>query len=255
MSKENGRRFILIGCGGTGTWLSMGLARMAEYGIDGKCALILVDGDSYEPKNVERQQFYALGNKAEVKAEELAPQFPNTFIMAEPSFVVEEAEEGVEGIISATDLIEEGDVIYTAVDNFAARKAVFDAAQALDNVDVFTGGNDDALFGSTYHYKRRDGVDVTPHPGVFHDEFVNPPDKNPGDMNCQERMEEEGSVQLLATNMAVASLLLGRTKKTIIDGEEDEEAEIYFDLGVGKMVGYDRVPQEVTVEADGGLAV
>jgi molybdopterin/thiamine biosynthesis adenylyltransferase len=144
--------------------------------------------------------------------------------------------------IKASALITENDVVFAVVDNFAARKIIFDAAQNLDNVDIFTGGNDDALFGSVYHYQRRDGHDVTDHPVHTHSEYENPPDKNPGELSCQDRAKIEGGTQLLATNMAVAAFLLGRVQKTIVSNQNPDEAEIYFDLGIGKSEPYDRRP-------------
>ena len=114
------------------------------------------------------------------------------------------------------------------------------AAQNLDNIDIFTGGNDDALFGSIYHYQRRNGQDVTDHPVHTHSEYENPPDKNPGELSCQDRAKIEGGTQLLATNMAVAAFLLGRVQKTIVSNQNPDEAEIYFDLGIGKSEPYDR---------------
>ena len=126
---------------------------------------------------------------------------------------------------------------------------MFDAASHIDNIDVFTGGNDDALFGSIYHYQRRDGVDITEHPVVYHPEYENPPDKNPGELSCQERAEIDGGTQLLATNMAVASIILGRINHVIVEGKDPEVTEIYFDLGLGMAQPYDRrvVQTEVSV--------
>jgi hypothetical protein len=49
--------------------------------------------------------------------------------------------------------------------------------------------------------------------------------------------------------MAVAAFILGRVQKTIVNNQSPEEAEIYFDLGVGKSEPYDRrpIPQIITV--------
>lgn len=248
------KRFVLVGAGGIGTWLAAGLVRLLEWKYPGS-ALIVVDGDNYEPKNKERQDFTKIGNKAAVKAHELTPQFPNTMIIPIPKWVVADDFSGVTDEespkITASQLIAEGDVVFAVVDNFAARKIIFDAASKLQNIDVFTGGNDDELFGSIYHYQKRDGVEITEHPVNFHPEYDNPPDKNPGELSCQERSEIEGGTQLLATNMAVASFILGRVHKTIVHNQNPEETEIYFDLGLGKSEPYDRrvttVNQYVTV--------
>lgn len=246
------RRFIVVGSGGTGGWLLEGLCRMVEYKMPGSI-IIIVDGDTYEPKNAERQTFDDLGNKAEVTAKRLRGHFPQTFLVADTRWVVAETKEDPNDkeatAVAASALLNEGDVVFATVDNFAARKAIFDAAKDFENIDVFTGGNDDQLYGSVYHYVRRDGKDVTDHPAETHPELVDPPDRNPGELSCQERAELEGSVQTIAANMTVASFLLGRTKKTIIDGEEDTECEIMFDLNVGLAAGHDRrAEQEAPVE-------
>jgi molybdopterin/thiamine biosynthesis adenylyltransferase len=236
-------RFILVGAGGIGTWLAAGLVRLLEWKFPGS-GLIIVDGDTFEERNKERQDFKQIGNKASVKALELSEQFHQTTIIPVPKWIVGENFEGVADEtspkIKASDLLTDGDVVFAVVDNFAARKILFDAAQNIDNIDVFTGGNDDALFGSIYHYQRRNGQDITEHPVSTHPEYQNPPDKNPGELSCQERSKIEGGTQLLATNMAVASFLLGRVQKIIVDGMDPTEAEIYFDLGVGKAEPYDR---------------
>lgn len=249
MTNQNSpQRFIVIGTGGVGNWLVAGLARILESEYPGS-ALILVDGDSYEQKNKDRQEFSKLGNKASVKALEMTPNFVNTTIIPVAKWVVSDDFSGVSDEdspkIKASDLIKDGDVVFATVDNFAARKIIFDAAAQLDNIDVFTGGNDDHLFGSIYHYQKKDGIEVTSHPAEFHPEYVDAPDKNPGELSCQERSQIEGGTQLLATNMAVASFILGRVHKTIVLNQSPEETEIFFDLGLGKSEPYSRLNQNV----------
>jgi molybdopterin/thiamine biosynthesis adenylyltransferase len=248
-------RVIVVGAGGVGTWLCQGLVRQLEYSAPGS-ALIIVDGDNFEEKNKERQSFHGVGNKAEVLARELQPMFPQTFVVPQAAWIVEsvddtipeeesDSDEPIATKIAASALLTNGDVIYAVVDNDAARKTLIEAASVLDNVDLFTAGNDENYYGSVYHYRRRDGEDVTINPIKNHPEYENPNDRNPGEMSCQERAEIDGGTQLVATNMAVASLLLGRTHKMILsDGEfyidedsGDGDQEIFFDLGVGKAQG------------------
>lgn len=236
----------MVGAGGIGTWLAAGLVRMLEWKFPGS-ALIIVDGDNYEAKNLERQDFTQMGNKASVKALELTKQFKETTIFGLPKWVVADSDEPYDSDsskIRAKDLINENDIVIAVVDNFAARKILFDAARNIENIDVFTGGNDDNLFGSVYHYQRRNGLDITAHPSTTHDEYQNPPDRNPGEMSCQERAEIEGGTQILATNMAVASYILARIQKTIIFNQSPEETEIYFDLGLGMSQPYNRMVEE-----------
>lgn len=256
-------RMIVCGGGGIGSWLAEELVRMLEFQRPGSM-LVIVDGDNYEPKNKERQNLSGAGNKAEILAGKLQPEFDSTYVIPIPQWivgedaVVDENPEDLEadgskpaGKIKATELIADGDVIYAVVDNFKCRKDIVDAAAKLDNVDVFLAGNDDALFGTVYHYRRRDGQDITEHPAERMDEIRNPPDRNPGEMSCAERAALEGGSQVVAVNMGVAAYLGARTHKTIINGYNDEltESDIYFDLGNGMSQSYDRrveVPDLVT---------
>lgn len=241
------KRVIIVGAGGIGTWLAAGLVRMLEWKYPGS-ALIIVDGDNYEQRNLERQDFTQIGNKASVKALELSKQFTQTMIIPIPKWVVSDDHPPTDddsNKIKASQLITENDIVIAVVDNFAARKIIFDAASNLRNIDVFTGGNDDALFGSVYHYRRRDGKDITAHPVETHSEYQNPPDRNPGEMSCQERAEIEGGTQVLATNMAVAALILGRIQHTIVSDQNPEQSEIYFDLGLGMAQPYNRMVESL----------
>jgi siroheme synthase (precorrin-2 oxidase/ferrochelatase) len=266
MTNENEtKRVLLIGCGGVGTWLGHGLAKTLQFQSP-QSVLMLIDGDSFEPKNAQRQQFSMVGSKAHVLAQDLQESNRSIFVILKAAWIVSEQEaalhpqdeEETDAIviakISAGSLLEENDIVYVCVDNFAARKLVFEAAKSYENIDVFTGGNDDRLFGTVYHYCRRDGVDLTLPPDHFHDEIANPPDKNPGELSCQERAELDGGTQLLAVNMAVASHLLAKTAHTIFGTEQEkaaalEKAEIYFDLEEGLAQPYDRRPVSVEVLA------
>jgi molybdopterin/thiamine biosynthesis adenylyltransferase len=260
-------RFLIIGAGGVGSHLTEPLARMLEYSDIENPAIIIVDGDHYEPKNKERQTFSEIGSKAQVLANDIAKKFESTLLVPLAKWVVatpeEEGDEDPEdvdefgnpnaGKIAASSLLMSGDIVYAVVDNFACRRILLDAAAELENVDVFLAGNDEDMFGTVYHYRRRDGVDITNNPAVFKDEFANPTDRNPGELSCQERAEIEGGTQLIAANFAVAAMLIGRTQATIIEESEGDTAleasELYFDIRVGRMLPHDRRTSVVIEEA------
>lgn len=251
MNSLQGRRFVVIGAGGVGGWLLTGLSKMLEYKAPGS-TLVIIDGDQFEIKNLERQSFTTAGNKAEARAAELQIGLNDTIIFPVPCWVVADDHTSIadvhdvsNGYIAVSNAVRENDIVFAVVDNFATRKLIFEAAQRLENVDVFTGGNDDQLFGSVQHYARRDGVDILEHPAYRHPEYDNPQDRNPGDLSCQERAALDGGTQLIATNMAVAALLLARVHKTIFMDEEDSQAEIYFDLGLGLAQAMDRREKQV----------
>jgi len=253
------RRLVVVGAGGVGTWLAQALVRMLEYKLPGSM-LVIVDGDNFEQKNKERQSFKGAGNKADVLAHELQGDFPNTMIVPLAKWVVadepesdeeEVDEDGVRsaGVVTASKLLQEDDVIYAVVDNFKARKDICDAARSYDNIDIFLGGNDEELYGSVYQYRRRDGVDITEHPSVRSEEYVNPPDRNPGELSCAERAEIDGGTQLIAANFGVVAFLLGRTQATILTDGNFLANDVKFDLGHGLAQAYDRTVEEAEVLA------
>lgn len=236
------RRFVQIGAGGVGGWLCVGLAHMLEFQDPGS-ALILIDGDHFEPTNLERQEFSTYGPKAEVRAAELAARFERTTIVGIAAWVMEDTTadtmnaeappaDGDALRIGARALLEEGDVVFPVVDNFATRRTIFDAAHYFSDIDILSGGNDEGLFVSTYHYCRRGGIDVTDHPLIMHDdEYLTPADRNPGDLSCEERAALVGGEQTLVANMTVAALLLAKVHQQIFQGEAVEaSSEQYWNL-------------------------
>ena len=52
----------VIGLGGVGSILSERLCRFLNYAKDLTAEILMVDGDEYEQKNFERQEFTRLGN-------------------------------------------------------------------------------------------------------------------------------------------------------------------------------------------------
>lgn len=256
------KRCIIVGCGGIGSWLAPGLIRTLQFQAP-MSVVMLVDGDNFEPKNAERQNYMTLGNKAEALRVDLSPQAPSVFVVATPAWIVsaeeaakrdtkQDAEENIVQKITPESILQEGDIVFAVVDNYATRKLIFEAAKSMGNIDIFSGGNGgvetgDALFGSVYHYQRRDGKDVTLSPLVMHDEYANPTDRNPGELSCQERAALDGGSQLLVVNMHVATYLLMKACQTMFGTDEEKEralekAEIYFDMNETAVLGYDRRP-------------
>lgn len=239
MAKSPARRSVVVGVGGSGSYLADFFGRVLNA-----CApesqLILVDGDTFEPKNAERQNFTRYGNKARSVASDLQEKLDNIYVIPRAAWVVpegsespsDEESEGTE-YITAESLLRDGDIVFVCVDNFGARKLLFDAAAKLDNVDIFHGGNESDGSGDTYYYCRRDGKDVTDHPGVHYDVFVNPPDKNPGELSCAERAMLEGGTQLIATNVSVAAHLCHDAQQAIFaDLSSEGVPEEYHFAGV-----------------------
>ncbi len=185
-----------VGIGGIGCALLPFLCRYLQYSGE-KARLTLIDGDRFERANASRQSFSRLGNKAEVKAQELAREFESLSIRAVPEFVTGE---------NIARLVKEGEVAFLMVDNHASRKLVSDHAATLAGITLISGGND-FVDGNIQVYVRREGRDLTPSLSRYHPEIAQPRDRNPAELSCEELMAA-GAPQLLFTNLMVASLML-----------------------------------------------
>ena len=229
----------LIGVGGIGCTLAPFLARYleSEGQVTGEAVRItLVDGDAFEARNAARQSFESLGNKAKVKASELARSFPGLSFRAIPEFVT---------AANLPNLIGPGDLVFLAVDNHATRRAVSRRCEELSDVVLISGGND-LSDGNVQIYVRQNGCDVTLPLTRFHPEIADPKDKSPAEMSCEE-LAAASAPQLLFMNLTVASAMLnafyawragrlsyGEAYLDIVEGRAQPVARAPHDGGHGR---------------------
>lgn len=115
----------IVGAGGIGCYLAPMLCRLMD--------VVIIDGDKYEKKNVERQ-FPALlsdGNKARVLAEMLAPTTLNKVTQ-------------IEGFLKGIEIISESafegvDIIFGAVDNNKSRRLIEEVCLGLEIPAIIAG--------------------------------------------------------------------------------------------------------------------
>jgi len=194
--------------------------------------VVLIDGDEYKDKNRGRQRFRRLGNKAEVKAEELAPDYQNVLVKAEPIYVKGD---------NVVSLIRENDVVFLCVDNNATRKLISDRCEELDHVLLISGGNE-LTDGGAQVFLRRDGQSLTlPLANPHHVNIQYPKDENPGDVGCDELAESVP--QVLFTNNLVAAKMLGIFYSYLQEGKMRFD-EVYCDLITGNCRAVKRSSQE-----------
>ncbi len=210
----------VIGIGGIGCALLPFLARYLNFRGE-RARITLVDGDEFERANADRQAFRVLGNKAKVKAAELAREFQGLSFRAVPEYVTE---------ANIAPCIQEGDMVFLAVDNHKTRKLVSDYCGKLATVTLISGGND-FTDGNVQVHIRRAGSDWTAPITRFHPEIEKPRDRSPAEMSCEELMER-GAHQLLFTNLAVASAMLN-TFYSLREGKL-QYGEVYLDIVEGK---------------------
>ncbi len=208
---------VIIGLGGIGSILCERLARFLKYSGEPGTSLLLVDGDTYEAKNFERQDFTRMGNKAEVKAADLKMQFMGMSVTSFPAFVNE---------TTLVQVIREGDVVFMCVDNHKTRMLVSNYCKNLTDVTLISGGND-LTDGNVQIYVRKEGVDLTPDLCAYHPEIANPDDKLPEEMSCEELAVSEP--QLYFTNLGVATIMCWAYYNAVVKGQY-EKSEIYFDI-------------------------
>src|ERR1700744_2720658 len=88
-SKMDTKRIKVIGLGGIGSYLVEPLCRYLSHQKD-YVELTLVDGDAYEDRNRQRQQFSDKGNKAIITMESLRPKFPEIHFRNKSEFVTDD---------------------------------------------------------------------------------------------------------------------------------------------------------------------
>jgi molybdopterin/thiamine biosynthesis adenylyltransferase len=205
-----------IGIGGIGCALLPFLCRYLQYAGE-PARVTLIDGDRFERSNAARQAFSGLGNKAEVKAGELAREFEAVAFRSIPDYVTED---------NVARLIGAGEVVFLMVDNHASRHLVSRHVSSLADLSLISGGND-YVDGNVQVYVRRGGLDLTPSLARYHPEIATPGDRNPAELSCEELMAA-GAPQLLFANLMVASLMLNAFY-ALREGRLDY-SEVYLDI-------------------------
>lgn len=201
-----GSRIKLIGLGGIG---SIVLEYLALYlaGLNRDLELSLVDGDAFEPRNLQRMHFASLGNKAEVKVAELLGRLPDSelTLLAVPEYVRPET---IERIILP------GDRVLLCVDNHPTRRLIGEYCRQLPDCALFSAGNDgiDPQQGQRGTYAnvqialRASGRDLSAPLTRYHPEIARAAGELPGGPDCQQLAASVP--QILSTNLAAASALL-----------------------------------------------
>lgn len=223
----------VIGLGGIGSILTDKVSRFLNFSTseDQSVKIVLIDGDEYEEKNMERQDFTRMGNKAESKAMELQNKFRNITFESVPHYIDPD---------NVARVIDEDDIVFVAVDNHKTRKVISDyVSKKLKNVVVISGGNE-LTDGNVQRYVRKGGVNITPRLTDYHPEINNPVDKLPTEMSCEELSHSEP--QLYFTNLTVATYMCQMLHNTL-NGKFDV-SEVYFDMGTLQSDAKHRIPVE-----------
>lgn len=215
-------RVTIVGCGGIGSNLAELVARRLAYHRDPagravKATLTLVDGDTFEDRNAERQSFEVPGGKAESLQARLLRQFPPSRIDIAPF-------SEYLGPETAPFILTDGEIVLVCVDNHPTRKFICDhvreqcAQGDLRDISVISGGNDTGGKGDVFCYYVRNGRDVTPPLDQLDDAIAHPKEKAPWEKSCEE-LAAAGEPQLLAANATAALVMLNVLHELLADPE------------------------------------
>ena len=212
-------RVVLIGCGGIGSQLLDPLCRYLAHRPEPRPVLVLVDGDAFEPSNLNRQACTRsdLGSN---KAEALARVARDSGVACQA--IGERVDE-----TNVRQIVREGDIVLLAVDNHRTRALVDRHVAALDNATLISGGNDETD-GNVQLVRRRDGWSVDGHLTEIHPEI--------GEAAMEEELREPGCQvmaaerpQLLVTNLMVASAMLNALWQVVERGSVPY-SEVFLDV-------------------------
>ena len=208
----------VIGLGGIGGCLVPHLARLMAYSGKLPKRLTLIDGDSFEPSNMQRQAAAKgdlLRNKADAWAARLAPEFPDLEVSAVGEYLTPS---------SSRSIMKDGVVAMLCVDNHASRLLAQERASQLKDVWLISGGND-YTDGNVQVFVKRGGRILAPSIAIFHPEIAVPRDKRPDEVGCGEQVFT--MPQLLTANLMAASLMLNALYA--LSENKLDHNEVYFD--------------------------
>lgn len=221
-AKPKRLKIKIVGCGGIGSWLMDPLCTLLNFSTVPSIEVALIDGDIYEERNRESQNFDLIGPKASVTAIRLKERFPRLFFVDYPTYLTQD---------NISTLIREHDIVAVCVDNQKTRKLISDRAVKLDNITIVSGGGE-FTDGVVLVHVRRNGNNLTPPlANKYHPEIQHPGDNTPADEKGDEGQVPVASPQLVATNFAIASLMLNALYQFVTgDMKSVKYNEVFVDI-------------------------
>jgi hypothetical protein len=220
----------LVGCGGTGGTLAPQLARLLCYHPNGPERLDLVDADTIEQRNLERQPF-SPEQAGESKANALASAIWEALL----DMTVSPHCEYLNRPLALKFLrAEPNPMIILAVDNDATRKASLEACDMINGDFLWISpGNADASAGSgtirgtVAWWGRQEGQPVGVDPRVCFTNIATPGDDIPRVGTCTE--QAPSYPQLIAANFLAAAWTLAVVDAALNGRLNDTTGCLFFD--------------------------
>ena len=217
-------KIVMIGAGGTGSYVAMHLYRLL-YCLDRAVRIIIADGDSVEEKNLVRQHFTVadLGlNKAQALAERYAAAFR---MKAEyvPDFI--EDKEKLHSLVrpdyvragrNTWQKIMETVVLLGCVDNNKSRRLCNDVFYECEDLVYIDSGNGEHS-GQAVCGVRRNGRTLSKPVGGAYPDVLEETDKFPTELSCAEA--SASAPQTIAANMTAATVVVDLLHNILVLGE------------------------------------
>jgi len=214
-------KLIIVGLGGIGSHLLLPLMQYINYEEKSFDEIWLVDGDSYEDKNIRRQHVAKnLENKAIAQTEFYRNLFPNLTLMFIDKYINTD---------NINKIVTENDVVLLCVDNNKTRKLFEDHVDSLQNITIISGGNE-LYDGNIMITHKVNGELLSPKFSEMHEELSDPKDKSPDEMSCEEL--EESAPQIGIVNATVGDLMR-RTLYAMVSGRGITYDEIFVNCQTG----------------------
>jgi molybdopterin/thiamine biosynthesis adenylyltransferase len=221
MSKHAGlfvpTRLVFIGIGGIGSWLVEPAIRY----FGGKCKDVsLVDGDVLEARNLGRQSFEedsVRASKVDAMYHRLSRLFPTHRFSAHPWFVTDS---------NVEEYVVHGSAVFLSPDNHTVRRLVSAQAKKLENIVVFTAGNE-LYDGSCHVYVKMGGIELTKDFITRHPEAK---DQDTQETSGCTDLIDLGNVQLIAVNFLMAALVMLAVHQVFKFGRFKDQKEAYVEL-------------------------
>jgi molybdopterin/thiamine biosynthesis adenylyltransferase len=218
------KNVIIVGLGGIGSHLLRTLLMYINSREDREEFVItLADGDKYEENNANRQDFIAamVGmNKADAQRLRCSKNYPKLNIAVVDTFI---------GPKNVAEIIPEGSVVLSCVDNNFCRAVLSKRVQELNNGVLISGGNE-LEDGNVQVFERHNGVNLGMTIEERHLEILEDTTGDRSEMSCEELSNLPSGGQVMFANNAAATIM-GNLFYTHFNGKEiGNITDIYFDI-------------------------
>jgi molybdopterin/thiamine biosynthesis adenylyltransferase len=215
----------IIGLGGTGSYLATPLIRYIHSQQIAFSRIIFADGDSYENKNLDRQEFMTswIGeNKARYAQQKHSKLFPE---MAKGFAFMDE----YIGADNIENIMVEGGVMFICVDNNYFRKLADEQAKNMNHFTIINGGNG-MLDGQVQIVQYQNGKNITKETLTSRHREIGDATKQDDRtaMSCEELAALKGGGQIVVANMVSAAIMLGYFIDYIANNQKRSFYETFF---------------------------